>query len=119
MMFALGCIQAQICNSNACPTGVATQDPKLVRGLVVANKSKRVHNYQRETVHTLLEVVAAAGLSHPSKLRPEHIMRRVSARQVLTFADIYPESEPGSFLRDDVPSVWRAAWQRASADRFC
>ena len=30
MLFALGCIQALRCNNNTCPTGVTTQDPKLV-----------------------------------------------------------------------------------------
>eukprot|EP00903_Cladosiphon_okamuranus_P000732 g730.t1 len=34
MMLALGCIQALECNKNSCPTGVATQDPELVAGLV-------------------------------------------------------------------------------------
>ena len=32
MMFAIGCIQALRCNSNQCPTGVATQDPALLMG---------------------------------------------------------------------------------------
>jgi glutamate synthase domain-containing protein 2 len=30
-MFALGCIQAQACHTGACPTGVATQDPRRQR----------------------------------------------------------------------------------------
>ena len=34
MMFALGCIQALQCNANTCPTGVTTNNPRLVRGLV-------------------------------------------------------------------------------------
>ena len=38
MMIALGCIQALRCNSNICPTGVATQDPNLMAGLAVENK---------------------------------------------------------------------------------
>ena len=47
MMFALGCIQAQKCNTNTCPTGIATQDPELVHGLVVDDKSTRVAGYQK------------------------------------------------------------------------
>ncbi len=50
MMFALGCIQALRCNTNRCPTGVATQDPDLVRGLHVGDKSARVARFHRETV---------------------------------------------------------------------
>ena len=38
MMLALGCIQALKCNTNECPTGVATQRPQLTAGLVVGNK---------------------------------------------------------------------------------
>ncbi|MEO8903733.1 MAG: glutamate synthase-related protein [Polyangiaceae bacterium] len=40
MMFALGCIQAQKCNTNECPAGVATQYPWLVAGPVVARQSR-------------------------------------------------------------------------------
>ncbi|MEO7827328.1 MAG: FMN-binding glutamate synthase family protein, partial [Allosphingosinicella sp.] len=34
-MFAVGCIQSLTCNTNKCPTGVATQDPMRQRALVV------------------------------------------------------------------------------------
>lgn len=46
MMFALGCIQALKCNTNKCPTGVATQDPELMKGLVVEDKATRVYQYE-------------------------------------------------------------------------
>ena len=32
-MMSIGCIQAQRCHTDPCPTGVATQKPWLVRGL--------------------------------------------------------------------------------------
>ena len=38
MMLALGCIQALECNKNICPTGVATQDPSLMKGLDINDK---------------------------------------------------------------------------------
>ena len=41
MMFALGCIQSERCHTNTCPVGVATQDPRRVRGLVVEEKAQR------------------------------------------------------------------------------
>ena len=50
MMFALGCIQALKCNTNKCPTGIATQDKNLMSGLDVTSKTKRVQNYQNKTV---------------------------------------------------------------------
>ena len=61
-MFSLGCIQALRCNTNQCPVGVATQDPHLVRGLVVEDKRTRVKNFQEETVDGFLELLGAAGL---------------------------------------------------------
>jgi len=89
MMMALGCIQALRCNSNACPVGVATQDPHLVAGLVVEHKRARITNYQHETVHTLMEICAAAGLRTPDELTRFHINRRVSATETMTYAEIY------------------------------
>jgi hypothetical protein len=89
MMMALGCIQALRCNSNACPVGVATQDEHLVAGLVVEHKRDRVRNYQHETVHTLMELCAAAGLASPAELTRFHINRRVSSTETQTYAEIY------------------------------
>ena len=44
-MMAIGCIQAQRCHTNHCPTGVATQHPWLVRGLDPTLKAARLANY--------------------------------------------------------------------------
>lgn len=60
-MFSLGCIQALRCNTNECPTGVATQDKMLTKGLVVSGKSERVYNFHHNTVHAVLELLAACG----------------------------------------------------------
>ena len=99
MMMALGCIQALRCNSNACPVGVATQDASLVAGLVVETKRTRVANYQSETVHTLMELCAAAGLGSPEELTRFHINRRVSPTEVQTYAAIYgPGQMPESIF---------------------
>src|SRR5699024_2832079 len=46
-MLAIGCIQAQKCHTDTCPTGVATQNPWLVRGLDPALKANRLYNYVR------------------------------------------------------------------------
>lgn len=60
-MFALGCIQALRCNTNKCPTGVATQDKMLIKGLDVVDKSERVYQFHKNTLHTCNELLAAAG----------------------------------------------------------
>ena len=63
-MFSLGCIQALRCNSNDCPTGIATQDKMLIKGLVVTDKSERVYNFHKNTLHAVLELLGACGLTH-------------------------------------------------------
>lgn len=118
MMFALGCIQAQQCNTNRCPTGVATQDPALVGGLDVGNKAARVHNFQRNTVRAFMELLGASGLSGPSDLRPWHIMRRVAPNAVRHYGEIYEYIQPGSLLGDALPHSFERAWKSASPEGF-
>jgi glutamate synthase domain-containing protein 2 len=73
-MLAIGCIQAQRCDTNSCPTGVATQNPALVKGLVVAEKKHRVANFHRNTVHAVLELTAACGIAHPEDFTSAHFL---------------------------------------------
>ena len=118
MMFALGCIQSLRCHSNNCPTGVATQDRQLVAGLDVTDKTVRVWNFQRETVKSLMEVIAAAGLEHPHELRPYHILRRTSAAEVHNLEEIYAYQPPGFLLDGAIPKALLRPWQEARADSF-
>lgn len=118
MMFAIGCIQALRCNNNTCPSGVATQDPELVKGLHVGDKSERVKNFHHATIHSFLEVIAAAGLSSPSELRPWHIQRRVSAWEVKHYGEIYPYLEPSALLQAEVPQTYARPWASANAESF-
>lgn len=60
-MFSLGCIQALRCHNNTCPTGVATQNKMLMKGLVITDKSERVCYYHKNTLHAANELLAAAG----------------------------------------------------------
>lgn len=118
-MFALGCIQARSCHNDQCPTGIATQDPRRWRNLDVADKAERVANYQRATMASLRDLISAAGLHAPGELRPEHILRRVSQTEVLSYAQIYPHLVDGELLHGTpaVP-VFEKYWQRARSDRF-
>lgn len=118
MMFAIGCIQALKCNTNECPTGVATQDPQLVRGLHVGDKATRVTRYHRETVKSFFEVFGAAGLTEPSELKPSFIMKRVSATEIRSYQDLYPQTAPGALLADRAEGAMAEAWRAAQADTF-
>jgi glutamate synthase domain-containing protein 2 len=118
MMFALGCIQAQKCNTNECPTGVATQDPSLVAGLVVADKAVRVRNFQHNTVKAFVELLAASGLRQPSELRPWHILRRISPTEVRHYGEMYEYLKDRELLSEPVPKSFARAWRAASAATF-
>ncbi len=98
MMLALGCIQALQCNSNTCPTGVATQNKMLMRGLDPNDKSVRVANFQEETVKAFYEIIGAAGIRTPGEITRSHIHRRISLSEVRTYEDLYPTVEEGSLL---------------------
>ncbi len=74
-LFSLGCIQALRCNTNDCPTGITTHQRSLVRGLVVPEKSERVYHFHRNTLHTLMELLAACGLDHVEQVNTGHFMR--------------------------------------------
>lgn len=118
-LFGLGCIQAQKCSSDRCPTGVATQDPKRQKALVVADKGERTHNLHRNTLKALKELVEAAGLAHPNQLRPHHIMRRVSAFEVRPLSDLLQQLEPGDLLSGTYRyPVFERWWSVARADSF-
>jgi len=103
MMLAVGCIQALRCNTNNCPTGVATQNPSLVRGLVVDDKAPRAQRYHEATIHSFLELIAAAGLNDPGDLNRSHISKRAGLYKVQTYEEIYPYMVPGSLL--DVANI--------------
>jgi hypothetical protein len=117
-MFAVGCIQSQRCHTNQCPVGVTTQDKSLQRALIVSDKSERVHNYHRNTVHALAEMIAAMGLDHTSELRPHHVVRRVSQFQALALDEIYDIAKPGAFLAGTATPRFQAFWDQASAESF-
>jgi glutamate synthase domain-containing protein 2 len=119
MMMALGCIQALECNKNTCPTGVATQDPYFMKGLVVEDKKVRVANYHKNTIESFVELMGAAGISHPDKINRSHVYRRVFMNLVKTYEEIYPTIPDGCLLEGgDIPYDYDEYMKRASAEVF-
>ena len=74
-MFSLGCIQALRCNNNECPTGIATQNKMLMKGLVVREKFDRVYHYHKNTLHSANELLAATGKNNYSEVDISIFMR--------------------------------------------
>ncbi|MFC4701639.1 FMN-binding glutamate synthase family protein [Glaciecola siphonariae] len=118
MMLALGCVQSLSCNTNRCPTGVATQDPKLSKGLVPEDKYERVFNFQQKTVHAAVDILTSAGIRSPHEVNRTHIFRRVSQEQVKRYDQVFPMVESGSFLKGDIPERYQLDVAESSAHSF-
>ncbi len=67
-MLSIGCIQAQACQNNTCPTGIATQNKWLRAGLDPEQKSDRFYNYIKHMRKEVLEITHSCGYEHPSQL---------------------------------------------------
>ena len=72
-MMAVGCIQAQRCQTGHCPTGVATQSKWLMRGLDPTSKAARLANYVVALRKELLWLSRACGVTHPGLVSGDHI----------------------------------------------
>lgn len=117
MMMAAGCIQAQRCNTDKCPSGVATQNPRRARALDVTDKGERVYRYQQGTLEETTKIMAAMGCRTPADLTPHHLRRNITATQTHSYAELYEWLQPGELLADP-PKTWAAEWRAASPDRF-
>ncbi len=118
MMLALGCIQALECNTNKCPTGVATQDKNLQKGINVDDKKVRVNNFHNETVKSAVELMAAAGVDSPEKLHRHMVYRRVTAGEIKTYSEAYPYILRGSLLEPPYPENFQYEMANSSEDTF-
>lgn len=91
-MLSLGCIQALRCNTNNCPTGVATQNKMLMKGLVVTEKKERVYHFHRNTLHAAMELLAACGKKNFDEAGIDMFMR---GNEFITLSDLYfPDNLP-------------------------
>ena len=117
-MLALGCIQSLECNQNICPTGVATQRPELMKGLVVKDKKQRVANFQHETVKAFMELLAAAGLDSPDKVNRSHIYRNENQTEIRRYDQSYPYIREGSLLEKPFPEHFAQPMNEAVAESF-
>jgi glutamate synthase domain-containing protein 2 len=119
MMFALGCIQALECNTNSCPTGVATQKKHLVDGLVIHEKNIRVAAYHKETVKSAVELMCSAGIDHPDKVDRIVMHKRVDEHVIKTYEDLYPELTIGCLLHEtSIPELWHRDCSRANINKW-
>ena len=88
-MLAVGCIQAQSCHTGKCPTGVATQDPWLVRGLDPTSKAVRASNYVRTLRRDLLKVAEACGVLHPGLISTDDVEIASGHESAVPLREVY------------------------------
>ena len=88
-MFSIGCIQAQKCQTGACPTGVTTHNPWLVRGVDPKDKSERCARYLRSVRRELLKVSGAVGVAHPALIGPTDVEFADGTLASTTLAEVY------------------------------
>ena len=93
-MFALGCVQSLQCNKNTCPTGIATHDAKLQKGLDPTSKAQRVADYVKNMSYEVGLISHSCGVRHPQELRRFHARVVQPNGLTVSLADQYPEPEP-------------------------
>ncbi len=117
MMIALGCVQAKACNTNECPSGIATQNPARARAILVDEKSERVKSYHHATVHAFQELCGAMGFANPDDLSPSDLLSRFEGRG-RNFDQIYEPLFENQLHTDSIPDSYRDDWHKASAEHF-
>ncbi|MBO0842848.1 MAG: FMN-binding glutamate synthase family protein, partial [Nocardioides sp.] len=88
-MLSIGCIQSQRCHTDKCPTGVATQNKWLTRGVDPTDKGARCASYLITLRKELLKVSAAVGVPHPSLITPHDIEVMNGDYESRTLAGVY------------------------------
>jgi glutamate synthase domain-containing protein 2 len=120
-MFAVGCIQAQSCHTNQCPVGVATQDKDRQKALHVETKAERVFHFHENTLHALAEMLASAGLQHPTDVKAHHLAQRINDREIKNYAQLHFWLKPNELLQPDLTdndNFYYRMWDLAQIDKF-
>lgn len=117
-MFSIGCIQAQRCHLGTCPTGVTTQNAARQRGLVPEVQGARSARFHSKTLEALAEIVAAAGLEHPSELQAHHLMHRVGPEKAVPMDRVHTFLPKGILLDAPDDTIYADWWKAARAESW-
>ena len=88
-MLALGCIQALDCNSNHCPTGIATQSKSLQKALHVDGAAERVANYAKTLEKEVYMLCHSCGYTSPDQFTSDDIMVVTSPGHLDYLSELY------------------------------
>ena len=119
MMMALGCIQSRHCNTNLCPTGVATQDQARSKALDIKVKSERVKNFHHNTLSSFFELIGSMGLDTAAKLTPQMIKKRTPCGGQVSMESITKPLASNALINNlNIPEPWQQWWETSSAEQF-
>ena len=88
-MLSIGCIQAQKCHTNTCPSGVATHKKWLERALHVPLQSQRLRRYIETTRNDVAALAHSAGHPHPCQFSMEDVAIGTGEHSYRSLKDIY------------------------------
>lgn len=92
-LLSVGCIQSQKCHTGSCPTGIATQNSWLTRGVDPTSMAERCANYLRALRRELIKVSGAVGVPHPAMITPTDVELAHGTRSSTTLAEVYGYQE--------------------------
>ncbi|MBU2871677.1 FMN-binding glutamate synthase family protein [Colwellia sp. E2M01] len=123
MMLAIGCIQSRHCNTNRCPTGIATQDPARAKAIDVEVKSERVKYFHQNTLASFFELIGSMGLDDPSKLVPQMVKRRSPYGAQMSMGSLVAPITKNVFVdplisKFDIDEAWLHWWESSSSEQF-
>jgi glutamate synthase domain-containing protein 2 len=104
-MLSIGCIQAQRCHTGHCPTGIATQNRWLMRGLDPTHKGARLANYVVTLRKEILQLSRVCGVTHPSLVTADQCeitderFGSVTARELFHLAESLDYGLPSDIQR--------------------
>ncbi len=70
---AIGCVGARICNTNLCPSGIATQKPELRKKLKVDVAAPRLANFLEASVELMQVMARACGHDHLNQFNKDDL----------------------------------------------
>ena len=75
-------------------------------------------NVHRNTMRSLADFTAAAGLRHPGEFTPEKIWQRSKPFEIRRFSQLYEFMEPGQLLEGQPPEALAHSWEASRSDSF-
>lgn len=91
---AIGCVAARMCNTNNCPSGIATQKAELRKMLNVDEAAQRLQRFFTSSVDLMKVLARACGHNHLQQFNQDDITtwkKEMAELSGIKFAGAYPD----------------------------